>query len=152
MEDFWKDAQVISTYTRQQAIEDGVLADMDDGALKGLPKEAGFRLPVAMTSQAFNQTVAYLDGSELPAGQDPKGRAWDVLNMLRWAISRDKAQGESEIMFTVIVAHDKGRPWERNEKRSHDLGRSHRETTLKAIMGAGDHGEPVMTLMQPWED
>ena len=39
---------VIYSYTRKQAIEDGVLVDITDVA-----KEAGIKYPVAITSTAF---------------------------------------------------------------------------------------------------
>lgn len=37
---FWDEAEVISSYTRRQAIEDGVLVAIDEWAT-----EAGFRFP-----------------------------------------------------------------------------------------------------------
>ena len=42
---FWDDAEVISSYSRAQAIEDGVLVDVSTVA-----KEAGIKFPVAMTA------------------------------------------------------------------------------------------------------
>ena len=43
---FWEDAEVISCYTRKQAIEDGVLVDVSQTA-----RECGFRHPVAVTAR-----------------------------------------------------------------------------------------------------
>ncbi|MCP4286877.1 MAG: hypothetical protein GY792_20935, partial [Gammaproteobacteria bacterium] len=48
--------EVISTYTRAQAIEDGVLVDAGPTA-----KEIGFRFPVALTSAVWADCVAWTD-------------------------------------------------------------------------------------------
>ena len=50
---------VISRYTRAQAIEDGVLVDVSE-----LAREAGFRFPVAMTPESFETTVSVPAGLE----------------------------------------------------------------------------------------
>ena len=64
--------EVVFRYSREQAIEDGVL--IDAGVLA---YEAGFRYSVALTAAAWNLCVA------VPAScpwQDERGRLWDVLN------------------------------------------------------------------------
>ena len=67
--------KVISTYTRAQAIEDGVL--IDAGAMAG---EAGFKWPVALTSAAWADCVAWTEeDSRQQVYQDESGRWWDVL-------------------------------------------------------------------------
>ena len=45
MTNFWEDADLISVYTRAQALEDGVLYDVSD-----LARESGFTLPTAITA------------------------------------------------------------------------------------------------------
>ena len=77
-----KDDVVIFSYTRAQAIADGVLVDASE-----LAKEAGFRFPVAVTAGVWAECVAVPDGV---AGQDETGRLWDVLNVLRFAIQRGR--------------------------------------------------------------
>jgi hypothetical protein len=61
----------ISTYTRAQAIEDGVL--IDPGTMA---KEAGFnKWPVALTANAWADCVAWTDDdSEQQVHQDQSGR------------------------------------------------------------------------------
>ena len=58
---------VIFAYTRAQAIEDGILVDVSETA-----REAGFRIPVAVTRTVWDRIVA------LPEGylgfQDERGR------------------------------------------------------------------------------
>ena len=135
--------ETIHTYTRRQAIEDGVLVDLmqhptpehpelDD--LRALVHEAGFKYPVAMTAEAFAETVHPIDSGQLPEGQDLEGRLWDVLWMLRLAISRGASGRETH--FTVHVFDGK-RP------RPHQL---------KALCGPGDDMEPVITIMLPNQD
>ena len=52
-----KDDVVIFSYTRAQAIADGVLIDATE-----LAKEAGFRIPVAVTAGVWAECVAVPDG------------------------------------------------------------------------------------------
>ncbi|MFC1602201.1 DUF6573 family protein [Pseudomonadota bacterium] len=66
---------VISTYTRAQAIEDGVLIDAGSMA-----KEVGFKYSVAITSAAWSDCVAWSeDDNQKQVYQDQSGRLWDVL-------------------------------------------------------------------------
>ncbi len=58
---------VVYSYTRAQAIEDGVLVDISE-----LAKEAGFKFPVAVTCRVFE-----LLNDTYQAGQSFEGRAWD---------------------------------------------------------------------------
>src|SRR4051794_40044352 len=66
---------ILSRYTRTQAIEDGSLVDVTATA-----KEAGFRYPVTLTAAVWAEYVAVPDGVEC---QDEAGRLWDVLWMCR---------------------------------------------------------------------
>jgi hypothetical protein len=124
----------ISVYTRRQAIEDGVLVDLMQSETVGLVREAGFRFPVAMTTTAFCATVRELD-KPLPAGQDLKGRLWDVLWMLKLAIKSSKA-GNDRVKFSVVV-------WD---------GKRRNKVNLWSLCGPGDKGEPVITIMVEGED
>ena len=74
--------EVISTYTRAQAIEDGVLIDTGSMA-----QEAGFKWPVAVTSAAWADCIAWTeDDSDKQVYQDQSGRLWDVLFMASHAV------------------------------------------------------------------
>lgn len=123
----------ISTYSRRQAIEDGVLVDLMQPGTVGLVREAGFKFPVAMTAGAFAATVARI-GEELPAGQDLQGRLWDVLWMLKCAIRR--AGSTDRLSFQVRVSN----------------GRRHEVVRLWSACGPGDADEPVITIMLEDED
>ena len=119
---------VIYSYTRAQAIEDGVLVDVSSMAA-----EAGFKWPVAITRTAWEHFVAVPDGI---VGQDESGRLWDILNMLRFACRTAKGQ---EFLFQLHV---------RNDNR----GGLPPLVSLKAVCGPGDTAEPTITVLEPDED
>lgn len=117
---------VISSYTRAQALADGVLVDVSK-----LAGEAGIVYPTAMTAAVWANYVQLPKKAE---GQDETGRLWDILNMLRLAI---KGSGQTnQVQFSVIVKN----------------GRSTKPVQLKSICGPGDSAEPVITIMLPEED
>ena len=61
--------EVISTYSRAQAIEDGVLVDAGEMAT-----EVGFRIPVALTAAAWSDCVVWSHAdSEHQVHQDQSG-------------------------------------------------------------------------------
>jgi Family of unknown function (DUF6573) len=140
------ESEVISTYTRAQAIADGALIDLTDAEDRDGRRLSPFKFPVAMTATAFGETVSVggewqkdADGNEtlvLPGCQDFAGRVWDVFWMLLVAI-RQAPAGDT-VKFTVSVLTD---------------GVHKRETVnLKSICGPGDDGAPVITIMLPDED
>ena len=61
---FWDNAEVIHTYTRRQAIEDGVLFQVSGPGYQGddwVPKmaaELGYKIPIAMTARVFATLAA----------------------------------------------------------------------------------------------
>ena len=130
----FEDADLIHSYSRKQAIEDGVLVDLMQAETEALVKEAGFRYPIAMTSAAYFETVGPIDG-ELPSGQDRTGRLWDVLMVLKAAIRNTKGETD-RILFEVRVWNGK----------KHDIVR------LWSLVGPGDTMDPVLTIMCEDED
>ena len=126
---------VIATYTRTEAIEEGVLVDAGTMA-----KEAGFKWPVTLTSAAWSDCVAWTDeDSERQIYQDQSGRLWDVLYMASHAIRTSKDLGDRMLFQLYRVPRD-GQSMEAER------------VTLKLIVGPGDHGEPVVTILLPDED
>lgn len=74
----------IHIYTRAQAIADGALIDVSQTAY-----EAGFRLPVALTTAVWADCVAWEDtDSKRQTAQDEAGRLWDVVWMAFLAARR----------------------------------------------------------------
>lgn len=131
-----REPELIHSYSRRHAIEDGVLVSFeaaDNPELSRLCAEAGFKFPIAMTVEAFSACVALTPAAER-AGCDIKGRLWDVLNMLGYAIRRAGPSQGQELLFELYVVRDRVRPT---------------RTKLKCIVGPGDDAEPVFTIMFP---
>jgi hypothetical protein len=123
---------VISTYTRQQAIDDGFLIDVSETA-----KEARFTVPAAITAACWADCVEWSkEDTKRQTYQDEAGRLWDVL----WMLSLAARRGGSVIRYQLYRVPRGGR------------GQRPRLTTLKAVIGPGDNHEPVITVMLPGED
>lgn len=135
MTDLLNDANLIYSYTRADAIRDGVLIDVSTTA-----QEAGFVVPVAVTEALWAEFVA-TNTEDAAEGQSENGRLWDVLWMASNAartLKRQKA-GEgprTELRYKLSVRH----------------GGVSKEVELKLMSHAGDNGEHVMTIMLPHED
>lgn len=128
---------VIHSYSRREALADGVLVDVSEMA-----DEAGFKFPVAVT-QALHAEVLTPDPRAEEFGQSFEGRCWDALHMLMQTIkgrlpSKTYRDGPAQVTeyqcYFVMKA------------------RQRRLLTLKAVCGPGDDMEPVITLMLPGED
>ncbi len=124
----------IAVYTRRQAILDGVLVDLMQPDTAKVVREAGFKIPVAMTSGAFAATICEI-GKPLPEGQDIDGRLWDVLWMLSLAVKGSRERSD-RVSFRVTV-------WNGNRRN---------EVALWSLCGPGDGGEPVITILLQGED
>lgn len=121
---------VIYSYSRAQALEDGIQVDVSQTA-----REAGIRFPTFITRGVFDRCVAVPKGVE---GQDESGRLWDVLWMLRATIVQSKGNGD-RLPFQLYVRNTNGRP---------------KLTTLFASCGPLDidKPEPAITVMLAGED
>jgi len=121
---------MIFTYTRAQAIADGVQVDVTKTA-----QEAGIKLPVFITRTVFD---AYVAVPPQVSGQDEAGRLWDIVWMLRFAILRSRP-GCDRVPVALYV---------RNDNRAAKL--------VKLIATCGpldiDKPEPAITIMMPNED
>ena len=124
------DDPIIYSYTRRQAIEDGVLIDITQTA-----REAAFRYPVAITRAVWDGVVMP-DDEDRASGQSEAGRLWDVLTMLRVAIRQSTGPAHT-LEFPVVFVH-------------HEATR--RTVTLKAVCGPDDDLSPCITIMLPVED
>ena len=128
MADPFEDAPVIYSYTRAQAIEDGVLIDVSETA-----KEAGFKFPIAVTSEVWH---GYVEPSPKAKewGQSERGRLWDILMVARF---HAKGSHDSLFFFDVRMVM--------KEKQM-------RVIRFKALCHGGDDLEPVITISMPNED
>ena len=121
-EDFF--GPVISSYTRQQAIEDGFLVDVTMQAA-----EVGFSVHTVLTVNAWCEAVKCTP-KQVEAGQSERGRLHDVLFLARICVARIP-EGD-RVEFDVLV--------------------SGRTVHLICHIGPGDEGEPVITIMLPSDD
>ncbi|MCP5152434.1 MAG: hypothetical protein H6982_16900 [Chromatiales bacterium] len=126
---------VVHTYSRTDAIADGVLVDVS-----ALAADAGFRYPVAITRAAWADCVAWTDDDTArQVHQDETGRLWDVLWMAHMAIRRVR-NPDHQLFFELLRVPRDGHSTEAVETR------------LQVVAGPGDHGEPVLTILLPGED
>ncbi|TWU62362.1 hypothetical protein V7x_40910 [Crateriforma conspicua] len=123
-----KTLDLVYSYSRADAIADGVLIDVTEMAA-----EAGFRYPMAVTSAVWQGCVEVPPACE--GEHDEQGRLWDVLHMLRYTI--EMQGGSNPTYFHTLV---------RTCPKSFD------EVRLKAICGPGDDRRPVLTVLYPHED
>jgi hypothetical protein len=77
---------VIHSYTRAQALADGVLVDAGPMA-----REAGFHFPVALTRAVWDRYIVP-DERARQFGQSEAGRLWDTLWMGRLAAKSSQGQ------------------------------------------------------------
>ena len=123
----WDDFEIIHTYTRKQAIEDGSLVDISKMA-----REAGIKWPVAVTSTVWESYIR-TDENDRVLGQSEEGRLWDILWMFRMA-----ARGcKGDTLFYKLYHQTRGRL---------------KLIKLKAVIGPDDDGNPCITIMMPDED
>lgn len=121
---------VISIYTRTQALQDGVLVDVSD-----LAREAGFTWPVAVTDHLYHSYI--VPALALVAeGQSITGRLWDVLMVLRHAIRSSK--DDTYLRFTVLFQMSPGA--------------APVPVELVSVAGPDDDGSPCLTLMLEGDD
>jgi hypothetical protein len=141
--------ELIHTYSRAQAIADGVLVDLTDARDPRGHRISPFKWPVAITQAAFDAAVATGgrwvstpeggEALELPGGQEAHARIIDLLQMLKHRLlAIVHATPGERIKFGLLV--DK-----------HGNGRT-RFVHLVCVPGPGDQGEPTFTIMLPTED
>ncbi len=98
----FQNSEVISTYTRKQAIEDGQLIDVSETSEA---KEAGFKIPICLTCGVHSLVNV---PESLRGMQDYKGRLWDTLYMAAHAFRKDK--GDKRLVeFRVIYQTSPGK-------------------------------------------
>lgn len=124
----FSDFPVIFSYTRAQALADGVLIDITAAA-----REHGFKLKTAVTDNLFGYVVPP-DGLE-GEGQSLEGRMHDLLTLAM--IAARKGLNQYRVEFEVLFLMRPG---------------SLEKVTVILHIGPGDQGEPVLTIMLPGDD
>jgi hypothetical protein len=115
---------IIFSYTRKQAIEDGVLVDVTE-----LAREEGYRIPVAMTGTLYGEAI------RRPAGaKPPEGVEVNPDTAIRWLLKRLRLEIATNMREDDRVSFMMG------------------EISAWALCGPGDDGEAVLTIMCQGED
>jgi len=123
----WAETEVISTYTRAQAIEDGVLVDLMQNELEDVCRQH-FKYPIACTIAVFEIMQKAVENPRYC--NDYAGVLHDMLWMSR---TMGRWVDEQTRIFRVII-QGAGR------QRYYDF---------KIVCHPGDQGEPVLTIMLP---
>lgn len=118
---------LIYSYTRTQAIEDGVLIDVTEEA-----KPYGFKVPVAVTDNLYYRYLSVVPEELESEGQSTTGRLHDVLTLAMIAAKRTIHTDRVSFKVDFLMAPG-------------------RTETVQVIahIGPGDTPEPVVTIMLP---
>ena len=121
---------VIYSYSRAQAVADGVQVDVTKTA-----QEAGIKFPMFLTRAVWE---AYVAVPPDVTGQDEAGRLWDIVWMTRFGIIRS-TPGRDRIPVALYVRNDNTRA---------------KLVKLIATCSALDISDPqpAITVMMPDED
>ena len=117
---------IVFSYTRADALADGVLID-----LTPIARTYGFKLPFAVSDALYHGYVVPSEDLEA-LGQSLEGRLHDLLTLANVAARR--SMGEDRVYFNVAF-----------------LMRPEKTETVQVVLhvGPGDSGEPVLTLCLP---
>lgn len=126
-----REFNVIYSYTRTQALEDGVLIDVTEQA-----SGTGFKVPVAISDYLYNGYIVPSEELE-DMGQSVEGRLHDVLMMTLHSATKD-GLADNRVYFEVLLLMGDGPKFEKVQ--------------CVAIVGPGDNGEPVMTICRPEDE
>jgi hypothetical protein len=125
-----EDEPIVYSYSRRQALDDGVLVDLTD-----FSPGHGFVFPVACTAGVYHRYLVP-DKTLQAQGQSIEARIHDLLTTLAAAI---KSQGDKADRLTFQTSF------------LMPLGRT-ATVTFTCICGPDDAGEPVLTILLPGED
>jgi hypothetical protein len=136
------DWQVIDTYSRKEAIADGVQVRIPDQ----IRAEAGIKFPVFVTETVWERYI------KVPAGmkhQQFEGRIWDILTMFRHAArGNDSNRLKFKVHVQMAVCD-----FNRNEKWV-EGSKTVREVELLSEIGAFDFDDPspAITIFTEYDD
>ena len=102
-----QDWRVIHTYTRAEALAAGVLFDVTPTA-----KEAGFKVPTAVTASVFNECIEWTeeDARQCRTYQDQAGRLWDVLFLAAAKARSLRGRRQNQLLYEIHVVLRRPRP------------------------------------------
>jgi len=135
--------EIISTYSRAEAIADGFQVPVS----QKITKEAGILYPVFLTRSVYDK---YVVAPKEMYHQNVEGRLWDILFMFRMEAQSKKS---SNMLFTFCCQLPDAGDWTSNEKVC-EGNRLLRDVSLRAVIGPLDLDDPnpAITIMLPDED
>jgi len=137
------DWKIIASYTRAEAVADGIQILIDPA----ITKEAGIKYPVFFTRGVWDKYVVVPKGL---SHQNEEGRLWDMLFMFSMQARKSNS---AEIKFQFCCQLLDNGDW--TEYESVCEGNSLlREVTLRAVIGPLDLDDPspAITILFPDED
>lgn len=126
----FENVATVFSYTRKQAIEDGVLIDLMQGDMKPVCEQY-YKVPIACTSGVWGIIDRAVASKE--HCNDILGVLHDIMFMSR---VHNRPLNDSTVSFEVIIT---------------GAGENNTYTLIMSI-GPGDEAEPVATIMLPGED
>ncbi len=137
------DWNIISTYTRAEAIADGFQVPVNPKVCR----EAGIIFTVFLTRGVYDKYVMVPENMPF---QSEEGRLWDILYM--FSLKARRCNG-NELKFEFCCQLPDAGNWSRYEKVC-EGNRLIREVTLRAVIGPLDLDDPspAITIMFPDED
>ncbi len=127
--------KLVYSYSRAQAIKDGILVDVSDMA-----KAIGIKWHVAVTYSVWSDFIEWTDYDRRRQGlQDTESRLWHVIFSLNWALKNSNKTDDIIFYELHILPRD-------------GFSYAARRTRLKAVANSRNQMEPVITIMLPNED
>ena len=93
-QEYFEDAQIISSYTADEAINDGYLIDVSEMA-----RETGFKWPVRITRSVHNLCTPPKSNQV----QSYEGRLWDILLLAFIAVRHVKNKNDRMATYKVKI-------------------------------------------------
>lgn len=121
---------MIASYSRAQAIEDGVLVVVSEEA----QQKARVLWPAVLTCALWAHLLP--NTSDMAAGRSVERRLQEMLEMFVRAVVQAKGQGGDQLLFRSVFIED-------GRVVSYDV---------KVVLGPDDEGAPCLTFMLPDED
>jgi hypothetical protein len=120
----------VYSYSRRQALDDGVLVDLTD-----FSNDHGLVFPVACTAGVYH-TYLVPDKTLESQGQTLEARIHDLLSILAAAIKKQPLKSD-RLTFQTSFLMPRGRQ---------------ATITFTCMCGPDDAGDPVLTVLLPGED
>ena len=131
-------SEIIDSYTRTEAIEDGFLIDVSEVA-----RTMGFKIPVAVTASLWSHCIEWNPENQSQFVQSTKARLLSVLRKLYFKMLDHlvcQIKHTNTFFYEIWAIPNKATSLYPDE------------VMLRAVCGFGDNQEPVLTILLKDED